>query len=251
MRSGATESLLLPPAPPASALAPPTSAPALSARVSIKHPARGLAYIFHYGHACPPRCPSSTSNTARSRQCSSVSCGTASLRFLSVPRKSTESHCRSTFALNLTRISSAASTLMDPPARCVRAVAMSCPLAFSCKKRGLCPSCNGRRMCDTAARLVDNVLPDIRLRQWVLSIPFELRIVLAKRSDVLNACGRIFVQEIFRWQRRVALLRGYKQAKGAAINFPQRFGRSATLEPLTAEQNCGRTSRLPAEVSHC
>jgi hypothetical protein len=68
-----------------------------------------------------------------------------------------------------------------------------------------------------------------QLRQWVLSIPFELRIVLAKRSDVLNACGRIFVQEIFRWQRQVALLRGYKQVKGAAINFLQRFGGSLNL----------------------
>ena len=32
-------------------------------------------------------------------------------------------------------------------------------VAFSCKGRGFCPSCGGRRMADTAAHLVDRVLP--------------------------------------------------------------------------------------------
>jgi hypothetical protein len=32
-------------------------------------------------------------------------------------------------------------------------------VGFSCKKRGFCPSCLGRRMSDIAAHLVDEVLP--------------------------------------------------------------------------------------------
>jgi hypothetical protein len=32
-------------------------------------------------------------------------------------------------------------------------------VAFSCKRRGLYPSCTARRMADTAAYLVDRVLP--------------------------------------------------------------------------------------------
>ncbi|MBK1650193.1 hypothetical protein CKO36_16715 [Rhabdochromatium marinum] len=32
-------------------------------------------------------------------------------------------------------------------------------MAFSCKGRGVCPSCNTRRMAETAAHLVDHVLP--------------------------------------------------------------------------------------------
>ena len=48
-------------------------------------------------------------------------------------------------------------------------------VAFSCKKRGFCPSCSGRRMADTAARLVDEVLPRVPVRQWVLSFPYEIR----------------------------------------------------------------------------
>jgi hypothetical protein len=52
-------------------------------------------------------------------------------------------------------------------------------VALSCKGRGFCPSCAGRRMADTAARLVDSVLPDVPVRQWVLSTPFALRFRLA------------------------------------------------------------------------
>ena len=46
-------------------------------------------------------------------------------------------------------------------------------VAFSCTKRGFCPSCTGRRMADTAARLTDEVLPKVPVRQWVLSLPYE------------------------------------------------------------------------------
>jgi hypothetical protein len=38
-------------------------------------------------------------------------------------------------------------------------------VAFSCKGRGVCPSCLGRRMCATSANLVERVLPEIDLRQ--------------------------------------------------------------------------------------
>jgi hypothetical protein len=102
-------------------------------------------------------------------------------------------------------------------------------VAFSCKKRGVCPSCNVRRMTDTAARLPDHVLPDLRLRQWVLSVPFELRILLARHPQALSTTARIFVEELFRWQRCRALLRGHHAVRGAAVCFPQRFGGSLNL----------------------
>jgi hypothetical protein len=44
---------------------------------------------------------------------------------------------------------------------------------FSCKGRSLCSSCCGRRMADTAAHLVDRVLPGVALRQWVLWLPLR------------------------------------------------------------------------------
>jgi hypothetical protein len=45
-------------------------------------------------------------------------------------------------------------------------------VAFACKGRALCPSCAGRRMANTAAHLVDRVLPDVPVRQFVLSLPY-------------------------------------------------------------------------------
>jgi hypothetical protein len=52
-------------------------------------------------------------------------------------------------------------------------------VAFSCKRRGFCPSCLGRRMVDLAAHLVDDVLPEVPLRQWVCSLPWAMRCMLA------------------------------------------------------------------------
>ena len=54
------------------------------------------------------------------------------------------------------------------------------PVAFSCRRRGFCPSCIGRRMSDFAAHLVDRVLPRCPLRQWVLTVPLSL----AREDDV-------------------------------------------------------------------
>jgi len=51
-------------------------------------------------------------------------------------------------------------------------------IAFSCKGRGVCPSCNTRHMAQVAAHLVDNVFPKAPVRQWVLSLPKRLRYYL-------------------------------------------------------------------------
>lgn len=38
-------------------------------------------------------------------------------------------------------------------------------IAFSCKGRGVCPSCHARRMAELAAHLTDAVFPPLPLRQ--------------------------------------------------------------------------------------
>jgi hypothetical protein len=48
-------------------------------------------------------------------------------------------------------------------------------LPFSCKHRGFCPSCAGRRMAQMAAYLVECVMPWVPTRQWVVSVPVPLR----------------------------------------------------------------------------
>jgi hypothetical protein len=75
---------------------------------------------------------------------------------------------------------------------------------FSCKGRGFCSSCGGRRMADTAAHLVDRVLPEVRTRQWVLTLPYTLRFLMAYDAKQIAAIHGIFVQAVFASFRRRA-----------------------------------------------
>jgi len=77
-------------------------------------------------------------------------------------------------------------------------------VAFSCKGRGFCPSCGGRRMADTAAHLVDRVLPEVPVRQWVLSLPWQLRYRLAYDAPLVQEVLGIFVRAVFASLRRLA-----------------------------------------------
>jgi hypothetical protein len=69
-------------------------------------------------------------------------------------------------------------------------------VAFSCKRRGVCPSCNGRHMAQTAAHLADHVIPPVPVRQWVISLPKRLRGVLGDRPKAVAAVTKIFLDEI-------------------------------------------------------
>ena len=102
-------------------------------------------------------------------------------------------------------------------------------VAFSCKGRGACPSCAGRRMANVAAHLVDRVLPAVPVRQWVLSLPFELRALAAFRADVLSALGRHFVEAVFARGRAWARRQKLAGTAGGAVTHVQRFGSSMNL----------------------
>lgn len=96
-------------------------------------------------------------------------------------------------------------------------------VSFSCKNRGCCPSCTARRMSDTAAHLVDRVLPQAPYRQWVLSLPWQLRFRLARDATLLGRVLDIFLRAVFAWQRRRARAEGVKGTCGS-VTWIQRFG---------------------------
>jgi hypothetical protein len=54
------------------------------------------------------------------------------------------------------------------------------------ERRGICPSCGARRMAESAALLVDDVLPPQPIRQWVLSFPFQLRFLLSSYPELMG-----------------------------------------------------------------
>lgn len=104
-------------------------------------------------------------------------------------------------------------------------------VAFACKGRGFCPSCGGRRMADTAAHLVDRVIPWVPIRQWVLSLPFALRYRLAWDATLASQVLGCFLDSVFAsLRRRARLSAGRRRSlQCGAVTFVQRFGDALNL----------------------
>ena len=101
-------------------------------------------------------------------------------------------------------------------------------VAFSCKRRGFCPSCGARRMTDSAALLADEVLPAKPIRQWVLSLPFALRFLLATDPEALTRVLGIVYRTISAYILKKARLTRASGATGA-VTLIQRFGSALNL----------------------
>ena len=101
-------------------------------------------------------------------------------------------------------------------------------VAFSCKRRGFCPSCGARRMAEGAALLVDEVLPREPMRQWVLSVPFALRYLFATDPAVMGQVLGIVTRAIASHLVKAA---GYHHttAQTGAVTLIQRFGSALNL----------------------
>jgi hypothetical protein len=108
-------------------------------------------------------------------------------------------------------------------------------VAFSCKRRGFCPSCLGRRMSDLAAHLVDDVLPEVPIRQWVCSLLWSLPYVLAYDrtlcAEVLDAFLGALTRSLRRRAKRELGLRSVEDARAGAITFVQRCDGSLRINP--------------------
>jgi len=105
-------------------------------------------------------------------------------------------------------------------------------VAFTCKGRGFCPSCLGRRMCSTAANLMEYVLPrESGLRQWVLTFPFAWRATLARNGALLGSLTRIFEETVQSFYTRRARLEGHGGAKTGSVAVLQRSSADLRLNP--------------------
>ena len=103
---------------------------------------------------------------------------------------------------------------------------------YSCKCRGFCPSCCGRRMADTAAHLVDRVFPEVPVRQWVLLVPFAVRYRLAYDSSLVRDVLQIWVRAVFASiRRRAGIPASNRRARCGAVTFIQRFSDALNLDP--------------------
>ena len=121
-------------------------------------------------------------------------------------------------------------------------------LPFSCKGRGFCPSCGGRRMAERAAHLVDHVLPaDVPVRQWVLSVPHRLRYRLAYDHRLCRTVLHVFVRALRSAYRRQARRQGLTGGETGMVTSVQRFGGAVNVHlhfhTLVLDGLCGHPHR--------
>ena len=108
-------------------------------------------------------------------------------------------------------------------------------VAWSCKKRGFCPSCIGRRMSELAAHLVDRVLPLVPTRQWTFTVPHRLRYLMAYDKELCSDVITAFVRALYRHLRAKAKrelgLCSVSDAHPGSVTFLQRSGSAINLHP--------------------
>ena len=86
-------------------------------------------------------------------------------------------------------------------------------------------------MADTAAHLVEHVLPEQPIRQWVLSFPYPLRFLFATRPAVLSQVLGIVYRAVSTFLVHRAELRVHAGARTGAVTLIQRFGSALNLNP--------------------
>src|SRR5215813_14171817 len=84
---------------------------------------------------------------------------------------------------------------------------------FSCKRRGFCPLCAGRRMAQTAAYLVEGVIPWVPTRQWVVSVPIPLRYWMSSSQDLTATVHTIIRTTIAQYYVPQAVQQGLPRQK--------------------------------------
>jgi hypothetical protein len=129
-------------------------------------------------------------------------------------------------------------------------------VAFSCKRRGWCPSCAARRMAETGAHLVDNVLPRAPYRQWVVSFPWPLRMLFAAQPHWLTRVLGVVTRALSAALLKGAGVRHGEGARTGMVTFIQRFGSKLNLNvhlhvlaldgAYTFEHGKARFHRAPA-----
>jgi len=97
-------------------------------------------------------------------------------------------------------------------------------VALSCQGRGFCPRCLGRRMTELANAWTRFVLPHVRIRQWVLSLPIPIRVPLAFHHDLVIVILTVAARAIEGWYRAKGKTCGIADGRTGMVSVIQRFG---------------------------
>jgi hypothetical protein len=97
-------------------------------------------------------------------------------------------------------------------------------IAFSCKQRGVCPSCSNRLMV-IGAREMLGCLPGVPYRHWVVSYPLQFSKKLAFKRGAILAAERAMTLKIRRWLES----RGPRGSKFGGVVVRHRSGSDLNL----------------------
>ena len=86
-------------------------------------------------------------------------------------------------------------------------------------------------MHDLTEHIMNNVLPDAPVRQWVISPPFELAPLLAVRPKVLSYFVRCFVGAVSKHLKTSAKCKEDERIHTGSIAFIQRFTKTLSIFP--------------------
>jgi hypothetical protein len=87
---------------------------------------------------------------------------------------------------------------------------------------------NGRRC---PPHLVDDVLPLVPYRQWVITFPWAIRFHLATNPAFLSEMLGAFIRIVFAWQRRCGRALGIRDGLTGSVGAVQRFGGAINCNP--------------------
>ena len=119
-------------------------------------------------------------------------------------------------------------------------------VAFSCKRRGFGPSCGALRISQTAAHRVDPVVPHEPVRQWVLSLPIPLRVLLAALPEMVTPMRQVVQPMVTRPLLCGAQLEA-DEGQGGALTLVQRSDQPPTCRSACTAWCCAaRTGAVRA-----
>lgn len=101
---------------------------------------------------------------------------------------------------------------------------------LSCSGRGFCPSCGGRRMAELAEHWVQRVFPVAPVRQYVLTLPWGRRGLVAYRAELCRGVRREYLDELKGWIAERARAHGAPaDAETGLVTVTQRAGSALQL----------------------
>jgi hypothetical protein len=101
-------------------------------------------------------------------------------------------------------------------------------VAFSCKGRGLCPSCGAKRAAIFSELLQSQILADVPHAQWVFSLPKMLRPYFLYHRELLGDLARLAYETV---REMMAAAVDEPTARPGMVGVIQTFGSSLKFNP--------------------